>query len=345
MKKQTIKVLASIGILACCLNLLAPNVAAQATKKPVAPTPPTAPTNSGQALEIAPPVLTLTGDPGQTIKADLNLRNVSNTNLVVKNQINDFTAAGDDGTPKLILDDETSPYSIKGWLTPLPELVLVPKQIKTLPITINIPKDASPGGHYGVVRFTGTPAELEGQGVTLSASLGSLMLITVNGAVKESLEVQDFTITKDGVSKKVYESTPLTFTEKIKNTGNIHEKPAGQVTITDMFGKKVATLNVNLPPRNILPQTVRKFEQPLDSSVIGNRRLFGRYSASMKLTYGTNNSQSVTASTTFWVIPWKLIAMFAAAIVVIILLLVLLVRFTSNRAVRRSGYNTRRRRR
>ena len=271
---------------------------------------------SGQALEIAPPVITLSADPGQTIKTEIRLRNISKGSLIVKGQVNDFVAAGEDGTPKILLEDQASgPYSIKGWVNTLPEVLMASKQIKTMTATITIPADASPGGHYGVIRFTATAPELQGTGVSLSASLGSLVLIKVNGDTKESMTVQDFSINKGGKTGTLFESTPLQFVERLKNTGNIHEQPVGQVSVTDMFGKKIAAVNINLPPRNVLPQSIRKFEQPLDSAVLGNKMLFGRYTANLSVTYGTNK-QVITSSLVFWVIPYTLIGIAIIALIV-----------------------------
>jgi len=140
------------------------------------------PTKNGQALEIAPPVIYLNADPGQTIKTSILIRDISGGNLLVTGQVNNFIASGQDGTPKVLLDgeDDNNPYGLKTWVTPLPKLLLVPREIKSLPVTITVPKDASPGGHYGVVRFTATAPSLEGSGVSLSASLGSLILLTVS---------------------------------------------------------------------------------------------------------------------------------------------------------------------
>lgn len=267
---------------------------------------------TGQALEIAPPVINLTANPGQVIKTQISLRDISSGKLRVKGQVNDFVAAGEDGTPKILLDEENAepnPYSLKAWIAPLPELILEPRQIRQLPVTINVPANAAPGGYYGVVRFTATPPELEGTGVSLSASLGSLILVRVNGAATEKLDIEEFFVSKNEDGAKaatLFQSAPVKFTQRIKNSGNIHEQPAGQVTITDMFGKKIAAVNVNLPPRNVLPASIRKFEQPLDSSVIGNKRLFGKYTAELSLTYGANK-QTVSDSITFWVVPYKLI--------------------------------------
>jgi hypothetical protein len=241
---------------------------------------------------------------------------VSSGALLVTGEVNDFTASGEDGTPKIIMDDsEPNPYSLKSWISPLPKLLLEPRQIENLPVTIRIPADAAPGGYYGVVRFTATAPELEGQGVSLSASLGALILLRVNGDIKESLAIEEFSVaTPGGTVKSMFETAPLMFIQRIKNNGNIHEQPVGQVVITDMFGKKIAGVNVNLPPRNILPQTIRKFEQTLDKSVLGNKKLFGKYTATLTLTYG-ETKQTVTSTKTFWVIPYTLIGLGIVALI------------------------------
>lgn len=262
----------------------------------------------GQALEISPPVINLSANPGQTIETKITLRDVSKTSLIVTGQVNDFIAAGEDGIPKLLIEEgEKSPYSIKDWIRPLNQLILKSKELKNLPVVIKVPANAAPGGYYGVVRFTATPPELKDTGVSLSASLGALILLRVNGEAKEGLGIEEFSVNKNGKTGTLFESAPFNFMERLKNIGNVHEQPSGQVTIKDMFGNKVAIVNINLPPRNVLPQSIRKFEQPLNDEVIGNRILFGKYTADLKVSYGSNK-QFVTKSITFWVIPYRLIA-------------------------------------
>ena len=270
--------------------------------------------SAGQALEIGPPVINLSADPGSTVTAQISLRDVSASSLVVSAQINDFIAGGEDGTPKIILDDTVSAYSFKSWVSPLSTVTLKPKELKTFTITITVPKDASPGGYYGVVRFTGTPPDLEGAGVSLAASLGSLILLKVNGDAREELGIEEFYVSNNDTRGTIFESAPIIFSERLKNTGNIQQQPTGLVTVKDMFGNVVATLPINQPPRDVLPDSIRKFEQPLDETVIGNKILFGLYTAELSVTYGTDK-QTVTSNISFWVIPYTLIAICLAAIV------------------------------
>jgi len=267
----------------------------------------TNPQSVGQALEIAPPIVNLTVSPGQTTSVRIYIRDVSTTNLIVTGQANDFVAAGEDGTPKLLLNDNGSdPYSMKNWITDLPSLTLIPREIKAMTITLKVPQNATPGGHYGVVRFTATPPDLKDTGVSLSASLGALLLVTVTGTISENLSVQEFSVNQNEQTGSFFESAPLNFLERFKNSGNIHEQPTGQVVVTDMLGHKFAVLTVNQSSSNVLPNSIRKYEEKLDETVIGDKKMFGRYTAELKVTYG-ESKKTLTSTVSFWVIPYKLI--------------------------------------
>ncbi|MBC7512218.1 hypothetical protein H7142_00980 [Candidatus Saccharibacteria bacterium] len=299
----------------------------------------------GQALEIAPPVLNIKANPGDVVKSTISLRDVSTSPLVVRNQINDFVAAGEDGTPKLLLDEEAaepSPYSLKEWIQPLPQFTLQPREVNQLPVTIRVPANAAPGGYYAVVRFTASPPGIDGSGVSLSASLGTLILLRVNGDAKEDVKIEEFAATKNGSKKSLFESAPITFLTRIKNNGSSHEQPSGQITIKDMFGNATANVNVNLAQNNILPASIRKFEQPLDSTVIGNKILFGRYTADLKMSYGTQG-QTITASTSFWVIPYRLVGFALLLILIVIVVIRIALKRYTERVVERSRGRRRRR--
>lgn len=302
------KLFAITALAAITLAVLAPAVSTHAVND-----------TSGQALEIAPPVITLTADPGQTLSTQINLRDISNSPLIVTGTINDFSAQGEEGNPKIDVDNaEPSPYSIKSWLQPLQQLNLKSKELQKLPIIINVPKNAAPGGYWGVVRFSATPPGVEGTGVSLSASLGSLIFIRVNGDAKESINIEQFFTSEPGkdAASSLFETTPIDFSVRIKNNGSVHEQPVSRIEIKDMFNRDVAAVNVNLEQRNVLPGSIRKFTAPLDKSGLGTTSLFGKYTATIKTTYGTNK-QSVTSQIVFWVIPYRLIIVIIAGLLLL----------------------------
>jgi hypothetical protein len=298
---------------------------------------------TGQALEIAPPVTNLTADAGDVKTININLRDISSNALVVTGEVNDFTAAGEDGTPKLTLDaNETSPYSIKTWIDTLQQLTLQPREVKTLPVTVRVPKNAAPGGYYGVIRFTATAPGVTGNGVSLSASLGALIFIRVSGDAKESVNFAEFyTTDKSGNKNWLFESQPVTFVARIQNAGNVHEQPTGQITVKDMFGNAVASVNMNLERRNVLPSSIRKFEADMDKTNVGNRFLFGYYTANIVMTYGANN-QTVTSTVGFWIIPWRLVLTVLGALIVVVIVIRFLVKRYTDRVVGRSRGSRRR---
>jgi hypothetical protein len=329
-------IIPSTIILTLLLGLFAFTSHALAVEAPATKTP-----ASGQALEIGPPVINLTANPGETVKAQISLRDISSSKLLVTNEINDFVADGENGVPKILLDEkEANPYSIKAWISPLASFTLVPKQVQTVGVTVQVPATAAPGGYYGVIRFTGTPPDLDGTGVSLSASLGALVLLRVNGNVTETLSIEQFGFTKGGSLGNFFETAPTGVMERLKNTGNIHEQPVGQVDIKDMFGNVIETIIVNNPsPRNILPSSIRKLEQKLD----GNKWLFGLYTATLTLNYGLNNEQ-LTATTTFWVIPYTLIAIILIALIAVFFILRFALRRYNQSILKKAGGGSRRRR-
>src|SRR5579872_6683381 len=96
-----LKLLQNSGRTIACLMVLAPSIALAAAAPKATPPPPTNP-SYGQALEIAPPVVELTANPGQSINTQIYLRDISSGPLIVSGEADDFAAAGENGTPKIL---------------------------------------------------------------------------------------------------------------------------------------------------------------------------------------------------------------------------------------------------
>ena len=271
----------------------------------------------GQGLEISPPVLELSANPGQTTTATIRVRNVSSGPLVITSRADDFGASGEDGKPKLLLDETSATrYSLKFWVAAIAPTTIAPQELKSVSFKINIPANAEPGGHFGVLRFTGAPPNLSGTGVSLSASVGTLVLLRVSGAITDSLKVQSFTAAQNGKVHSFFEHGPVDFSMVFKNDGSVHEKPEGVINVTDMFGHKVGSVAINPNGGNVLPGPIpRRFDGSL-----GNKSLFGRYTATFTGAYLDDNHRLVS-KITFWVIPWKLLLLALVGLIVLIWLL------------------------
>ncbi len=272
--------------------------------------------SAGQGLEISPPLLDLKADPGQALTQQIRLRNVTTQTLVARAQYDDFVASGEDGQPKLLLDNNTiSPFSIKAWLSSIENITLAPNEQKTITLTIHVPKDAGPGGHYGVIRFTGAPPEVDESAVSLSASIGTLVLVNVSGNVKEEAKIAElFTSDKNAKKRTFFEYGPVLITARIENTGNVHIQPSGVIRVTNMFGKEVASYQLNQKKGNVLPSSIRKFEHTYDKKL-----LFGRYKIQADLVYGADN-KIISSNMTIWAIPYKLISIALGVIVLLVFL-------------------------
>jgi len=312
MQKWVVRVVAAVmtlGIIPVSLAMAAPTPA---------PTPAgSSTTTPGQGLEISPPVVELSANPGQTITTSIRIRNVAAGELIAKGKADDFGADDkEDGKPKFLFDETgATRYSLKYWVQSVPDLRLAPQELKTANITIKVPANAEPGGHFGVVRFTAVPPDVQGTGVALSASVGALVLLRVSGNVTDNLDLVSFTTSQNGQSGSFFEHGPVGFTVRLKDTGSVHEKPQGTIDVTGMFGKKIGSIKVNENGGNVLPDSIRRFDEEL-----GKKSLFGHYTAKLNLTYASG-AKKLSGQVSFWVIPWKLILLAIIALVVLVFLI------------------------
>ena len=139
------------------------------------------------------------------VQASIKLTNVSDGDLSITAQTNDFGSKNETGEPNIIFDDkEPTPYTLKGWVTTPEAFTLASKETKTISVPIAVPLTAEPGGHYGVVRFTGSNTTGGANDVALSASIGSLVLLRVSGDIKQDAQVEEFYSAATDFSKQSF---------------------------------------------------------------------------------------------------------------------------------------------
>ena len=96
-----------------------------------------------------------------------------------------------------------------------------------------------------------------------------------------------------------YEKGPINLSIAYENTGAVHVNPYGEVSIKNMFGEEVGF--VELEPWFVLPKSLRSREFDWDREF-----LLGRYTVTAKINRGYDDKID-EVSTTFWVLPWKLV--------------------------------------
>ena len=270
--------------------------------------------DASEGLEISPALIEVNGDANKAYTLDISVHNVTKYALNFSGSVDDFGAKDETGQPSIIIDsNDTLPTSIKDWVEAIPSFRLEANETKKLSVSLFIPPGAEPGGHYGVIRFTGKSPDETGT-IGQVASAGTLILIRVSGDIKETLELSSLDITKDNKKGTMFESGPLTFVSRFTNTGSVHVKPIGQIEIRDSFGHS-NVIPVNAAGGNILPGSTRRFESNLNTSW-----MFGHYTADLSIAYGTTG-QAIVRTISFWVIPYKLILVGLLVLVTVLYIL------------------------
>lgn len=263
----------------------------------------------GVGIGISPLIFEMTTNPGDIIENFVKVLNPSNDNAItVKMEVEDIVPSGEAGYVKVeSLEDEV--YSIAKWIKCEPEeFNLGPREEKYVKFTISAPQNAEPGGHYGsILARTKGIAGPTATGVSIAQRVGALVLLTVPGVMKEELAIKDFS------APRYSEHGPIFFAVRFENTGTVHVKPKGLITVSDWLGKKVT--DIPFPEKNVLPKGIRKLEASLNQKWLW----MGKYTATLTGSYGISNAWLIPVVITFWAFPWKIGLIILAVLILLIL--------------------------
>lgn len=322
-KARSFLAVAAVGL--ALLSVFGPRVAAQGTNN-----------GQGNGLKIAPVRTDLTIEKGGSRQVSMFIENITAFPLTINGIKNDFVAADDEtGEPRLILNDnESAPgNSFKKLVGNLPSVTLQPNERREVRITLSVPKDASAGGYYGAIRYTPGNPETD-KNVALNASVGTIFLIRVPGAITERLQVESFQVAnEEDVTGSLFNSGPVSIVTRFKNLGNVHLQPFGKITVKNFSGKVIDEMEINntQPRGSVLPSSIRKFSYP-----VKEKKLFGRYTAEGSFGYG-ENGELILAKKTFYVIPFKMIAAVLLVVAFLIFVLPRLIRAYNRSIIQRAG--------
>lgn len=257
-------------------------------------------------LAVSPPTFEISANAGDIIVNSVRVQNLTNTSVEVAVDRRNFTALGEEGA--VGLTEEEIPFSLASWVSVSPAEEVIPAQgTRVFNFTIDVPPNAEPGGHFGSIVFKTGGIQPGQTGAAVSQELGTLVLLKIAGEIAEKAVVESFVTTRN-----LWEYGPVEFEARIKNEGNVHLKPTGTVTVTNLWGGEAATLR--LEPRNVLPGAIRKLPAVWDKKL-----LLGRFNATASVTYGSQG-EVLTASTTFVVFPYKIGGLIAMVVGVFVVL-------------------------
>lgn len=292
-------------------------------------------------LITSPLPINLAAKPGTTLTTDIRIKNGSVATEKLKVSLMKFQAYGEEGKPSLA-DRETGDDYFD-WVSFSSETFdAKPNEWVTIKMTIRLPASAAFGYYYAVVFSRAGEREKpkDKQNVIVGSTA---VLVLVDAQVPNAK--REVSISNFSADRKSYEFLPATLTVKLKNTGNVHVIPTGNIFIT-RGGKNVATLSVNSASGNILPGSNRLFTaswnegfpvyaqkeaggkvimdskgKPVQSlswdlSKVSKLR-FGHYNARLLMAYDDGTKDvPLEANVSFWVIPWRLIFMAIAVPVI-----------------------------
>lgn len=270
-------------------------------------------------------------DPGSVITRDMSITNVSGVDQVYYIFKRNIKGVEDGGVPIYTEDStERTGYELIEWMTFGSDQVSVKSgETIILPITIQVPENASPGSHFGGIFISLEPPKLRETGAAVGYDVASIVSIRISGDINDEARVRSLS-----TSKLFYPSKHVTFNAKIENQGNILIKPHGPLTITSMFGGQPKVVSVNENLAGVFPGGIRDFEFSWDEEGVG----FGRYEAVLALVYdGEVGQKTIDASVVFWVFPLKVILPVLFGFVAIIALGYFFTRYYINQALMRAA--------
>lgn len=273
---------------------------------------------SGSGLSISPTVSQFSIKPGQSDKLKITLKNTAAGDITAQSFINDFKSDNKTGNPQIITNTtQQTPQSIRDFVIGLNDVPLAKGEQKVINITLQTQPNTPPGAYYGIIRFKAVPAgsnaPKNGGEVALTASVGTIVLITVPGTLKEQVQLTNIHVYSGGSEGFFFTRKPNKVGVEVRNLGNGFSQPFGTVELQRTFGKSVYSyqLNNTNPRSNVLPESSRIFTDP-----IKNINSPGMYTVTANVVYGSN-ATILTLKKTFWYIPLWLLSTVLAIILAI----------------------------
>ena len=283
-------------------------------------------------LTTSPLPINLKVAPGSSVSTPIKIKNDGTNSEDLKVVLMKFKA--DPITGATILSERETTDTYFDWVTFSDQTFILPSnEWKTITATFNVPDTASFDYYYAIVFFRADQNVKPGERQTvLNGGTATMVLLEaqVPGA-KKQLELSEF-----NVDKNIFEFLPANFDIKIRNTGNVHVIPHGNIFIS-RGDKNVATITVNDTQGSILPDSPRTFKSswsdgfPIyipkeennailkdeNGNIIqelkwnwadASKLRWGKYNAKLVLVYDDGKRDvPIEGEVSFWVMPWRLV--------------------------------------
>jgi len=283
---------------------------------------------NAKALSIgtAPTYEKLQLEPGEIYEDNFTVWNLETSTTTYYVKISSFEQIQNQAGSAIFLteeDDAKNPYSASSWITVEKNILeLIPNRNVTVDYTITVPEELAPGEYNAEIYFSSEEAEKQEATSAYSVlSSGIPILVIIGDDYAESAEIIDFYSTR-----KIYERPNfVTLITRIRNLGDTHITPKGDIVLTNILNQEVGRITFNDMDQSILRDNSGDYESvwDLETYIDEGKIALGPITAEAIILYRRNNPgfSILSATTTFWIIPWKLIILILTVIIVIYVVL------------------------
>ncbi len=286
----------------------------------------------GLAVKVQPSTIEEIVEPGQVLEDVLTVTNKNGGKQTYYISTRNVLGMSDTGSPEF--SDETSSDSLEiaSWIRPGKDSVTIDVgESVEIPYRIEVPENVSPGSYFGAFFVTREADIATESGAGVGFHVASLVNLRVSGVVKEDMLLREF------FTEKTFFSEPsVYFQTRIENTGTIHQRPRGIISIIDMFGNDVGRATFNDNAGAILPQTDRVFDVTWNY----NKFALGKYTAIASVVYGESQKKTISKEISFWIVPLKEVGIAVGSIVFILVVFIFGVRRYVQNVLRKAGQST-----
>jgi hypothetical protein len=302
---------------------------AETTEVPRTPPPPFInPVN----LTVSPVTLNLVTDPGKPVTSSIKVFNNNTEKEYLEIKLAKFSADRTGSKPKISDFEPSDQY--QNWFTfEKDKFEVNPGEWETIDLEFAPPQDSALTYYYAII-IKRQETDQEENSTTIVTGAPAILVLTT---IYSPNAIQELQLVEFRTKEKFYEYLPAEFQIDIKNTGNIHLSPIGNIFIDKGEKKDIALLSINKENGLVLPNSERTYTsnwtqgypayEPVlengtekkddkgntvyklnwDLSKINQFR-FGKYTANMLLVYDNGERDiPIESALTFWVFPWKII--------------------------------------
>ncbi len=289
-------------------------------------------------LTLSPVTLFLETEPGLPTQAAIKVRNNSTETETLTISFGTFRADQTGQKPQLITPNPTDTFM--DWISvETPTIEVSPGEWETITVDFKPPAEAALSYYYTIVINRSSDVQAPGETVIKGAPAVLLLATVKSPNALRSLELNAFT-----AQWPVLDFLPQTFSVNIKNAGNVHVVPAGNIFIDGQGKKDLAVLTLNPSYSAILPDSSRTLEvtwnegfpqkisdptTPPSGLKIGStywdfahadRFRLGKYTAHLLMVYDNGERDvPIESFVSFWVIPWQLLLVGCVLIALVII--------------------------